>query len=292
MKRIKKLFLTSLFLLLLSLNITKCEKSVANPIPLIRYTGGILPKDNYSLSLISADVKIDADTSNLNYLKGVSFKANYTIFNPDDEVNVTIGAPFQFYPSNNCTVSVNGTLIPFEILEEGEIQSEIWYEYLITCYDRHYFSIYWISCNITIPKNTSIEIQYEFKKPKPTYSSTPAYFDIIYDVGTARLWHGNITEIVEIRVHGHLPSSIYNEHLCNITDISDGVCYIWEWIDERIDVDFVGLCYDFDNQNQLLFEIIFIILISIPIIGGIGLIIAIIYYKKKNWWERYLDSES
>ena len=84
MKRIKKLFLTSLFLLLLSLNITKCEKSVANPIPLIRYAGGILPKDNYSLSLISAAVKIDVDTLNFTRLGGVSFKGNYTIFNPDD----------------------------------------------------------------------------------------------------------------------------------------------------------------------------------------------------------------
>ncbi|MFX1419213.1 MAG: hypothetical protein ACFE9N_09870 [Promethearchaeota archaeon] len=291
MKRKKALFLTSLLLLWLNLNIITFEKSVANPAPLVKYAGGILTKDNYSLSLISADVKIDLDALNLSCLGGLSFKANYTIFNPDEEVNLTIAAPFEFYPLNNCTVSVNNTPIPFLILDYDEMASGIWYEFLQ--YVNRY-SAYWIICSISILKNSSIEIKYEFNCPKPLFYSFPAYFNIIYDVGTARLWHGNITEIVEFRVHGHLPNSIYNERLCNVSEISDGQCYTWEWINELIEIDYVGIHYDLDNpyDNNMPFsflEISIFILISLFVILGIAFIIISIENRRKYWWKKYVD---
>jgi hypothetical protein len=65
----------------------------ANPTPVSTF-GGILPKENLSLSLLYAEVKFEINA--LNFPKDLmwNFKSNYTIFNSDETINITIGMPF------------------------------------------------------------------------------------------------------------------------------------------------------------------------------------------------------
>ncbi|MFX1593855.1 MAG: hypothetical protein ACFFCL_14270 [Promethearchaeota archaeon] len=288
MNRKKEITLLSIILLLTNLNIIIINKSVADPapIPITSYSGGLLPKENVTLSLISANVLIDADTSNLKYLGGISFNGNYTIFNPDDDINLTIGAPFEFYPVENCTVLVNDTSIPYSIIHDHDIDeeydSEIWNQYI---YNRSLVDQgFWVLCNISINRSTYMKLQYIFNIPKPEFPYTFGYYRIIYDVGTARLWNGNVTETVKIRTHGNIPNSIYNEDLCVISDISDGKCYQWDWNEEKIEINYVGLNYYFDFQNEYnyVYYSMKIMLIFVPPIFGVIIILINKLYKRKR----------
>ncbi len=143
---------------------------------------------------------------------------------------------------------------------------------------------YWILSNISIPKNKTLEIYYEFNHPEPIYSRDLVSFDIIYDVGTARLWNGTITEKVEIKTHGHNPKSIYHEDLCQISNILDGRSHIWEWFDERVDIDFVGVYYYYWIQyeyEQIYFFIKILLILTVSILGTV-IILVKIFYSRKN----------
>jgi len=281
---IKRIKLITFFLIIIfsNLNVFLSQNSIANPIyiPDVTFSGGLLPKENYSLSLISANVEIVADTSNLKLLGEIHFNGNYTIFNPENDINITIGAPFNFYPIDNCTVLLNGTNIPFTIKNDNEIfdeeNCEILQQYMVNTNELPSFNIFWVLCNISIPKNSSIRLEYKFNTPRPKSTERVKYFYIIYDVGTARLWNGNITEVVEIIVHKNLPTSIYSENLCDTSNILNGMSYRWEWNEERIEVNYVGLHYyvDLSNEYDYLYNSIkFTLILVVSIVGIILLII-------------------
>ncbi|NVM34519.1 MAG: hypothetical protein HWN81_02915 [Candidatus Lokiarchaeota archaeon] len=286
MKRTDKIFLIFVITLIINLNFAKFDISVGNPvaIPIYQYSGGLLPQENVSFSLISANVIIDADTSDLRYLGGISFEGNYTVFNPKNDLNLTVAAPFSIYPENNLSVSVNGMSVPSDILYYDELESQLWEDYIDNISWGNLLPRYWILCNISIPKNKTVEIQYEFNNPKPTISNDPVSFDILYDVGTARLWNGTITEKVEIKAHGHTPNSIYNEQLCNVSDVLDGKSHIWEWLDERIEINLVGVHYYYDGQYEYntFYSTIKIIFISFVTIIGIAVILTTMYFRRKR----------
>ncbi|MFX1570854.1 MAG: hypothetical protein ACFFCV_21150 [Promethearchaeota archaeon] len=242
------------------------------------FAGGLLPKENCSLSLISANVKIEVDTSDLKFLGEIHFKGNYTINNPDGEINVTIGAPFNFYPFDNCTIIVNDTKIPFIIVRDYDID-----EYNSTIWDQYMWNTYypktWFLCNVSIPQNSSINIKYDFFTSRPNYAIMEKRFYIIYDVGTARLWNGNITEMVEIKAQENPPTKIYGYESCDINAIPNGMSYKWEWIEERININYVGLYYNVNLTHEydyLYNSLKFIFLLAISAIG-----ISLVQLKKK-----------
>jgi len=286
MKRSFKLVLIFFITVLIHQNLTKLDFVIGNPVavPIYQYSGGLLPQENVSLSLISANVIIDADTSNLRYLGGISFEGNYTVFNPENDINITIAAPFSIYPENNLSVLVNGTSVPSDIIYYDNLESQLWEYYIDNISWGNVLPRYWILCNISIPKNKTVEIQYKFNNPKPTYSSELVSYDILYDVGTARLWNGTITEKVEIRAHGYNPNSIYNEQLCNVSDILDGKSHTWEWVNETIEINLVGVHYYYDGRNEynILYFSVKIVLISTVTIIGIAIILTKIYSRRKR----------
>ncbi|MFX1390556.1 MAG: hypothetical protein ACFE9Z_10870 [Promethearchaeota archaeon] len=286
MKFYSKILIIFIVFVLIHQNFGKIYISVANPVvaPIYRYSGGLLPQENVSLSLLTANVKIETDTSDLKYLGGISFQGNYTIFNPKNDLNLTIAAPFSINPENNLNVLVNDTSIPSDILYFNEVESQLWEDYIGNISWGNLLPRYWILCNISIPKNEILEIKYEFITPKPTYSNDYVSYDIIYDVGTARLWNGTITEKVDIRTHGHSPNSIYNIQLCNISDIFDGKSYTWEWIDERIEINFVGLHYYYDGRYEYnsFYSYIKTCLLSSISLVSLVVIIANFYKRRKN----------
>ncbi|MFX1387739.1 MAG: hypothetical protein ACFE9M_11030 [Promethearchaeota archaeon] len=281
-----KLIMIFFIAILTNLSFTKLDIVKGNPIaiPIYRYSGGLLPQENVSLSLISANVIIDADTSNLRYLGGISFEGNYTVFNPENDLNITIAAPFSIYPEYNLSVSVNGTFVPSDILYYDELESQLWEDYIDNIPWGNILPRYWVLCNISIPENKTVEIHYKFNNPKPTYPSDLTSLDILYDVGTARLWNGTITEKVEIRVHGRAPNYIYNEQLCNVSDILDGKSHTWEWLDETIEINLVGIHYYYDGRYEynFLYSSVKIVLISIVTLIGISIVLTKFYFRKRR----------
>ena len=296
MKRNNKIALFLLFLMFNNLNFLIPKDSSANIsyVTISPYSGGLIPKENVTLSLISADVLIDVDMFNLNIPGRRSYNANYTIFNPGEAVNITIGAPFCSFQAENCTVCVNGTSISFDVINDYQIDYDnnefaIWNQYL---YNRSNYQInpwpylggFWILCNISVPQNSYLNLEYEFYSPQRSRYFVEGYYNIIYDVGTARLWEGNITESVVINIHGHLPHHIYEEQSCLISDISDGKIYQWGWDNERVEVNFVGLYYYFNDDDYYnpLYYTIKISLMAVPTLLGVGLVLGKKYYRKRS----------
>lgn len=290
----KKLLLLSLFLFFSNLNFISFEYSIANPsyVSIIPYSGGLLPAENVTLSLTNANIIIDSDMTSLNYPGPVSFKGNYTIFNPDEEINLTIGAPFTFRSPENCTVLLNKTNIPYDIVYDHHLddyQIDIWNQYLYNrsfydFSDFYFFDGFWIIINISIPQNTEVILYYEFQSPQYSWYIVEGYYKIVYDVGTARLWNGNITETVELSVHGHLPNSIYEEESCIISDISNGKSYCWNWNNQRIEINYVGMYYYFNNNDYYnsFYNSIKISLMIGATLLGVSLILLKKYFKRKS----------
>ena len=127
-----------------------------------------------------------------------------------------------FGQNSTCTIKINGSVIPYEVIEFQYNETYLWDDYIF--YEKNL-----IVCNITIPMNKTIILEYTFKtyvKPPP---SRIDYLKFNYDIGTAAAWNGTISETVEFKVHGRQPDSYSDYYNFSIIDISDGKRYIWEW---------------------------------------------------------------
>lgn len=261
----------------------------ANPTPVSTF-GGILPKENLSLSLLYAEVNFEINA--LNFPKDLmwNFKSNYTIFNSDETINITIGMPFGWGTliyNYSLTIDNNPALIYDTILLEYENPpiSEVWNKYLENIDNVRKFYLF----NITIPANNSVLISFSCKSIERSVRGLikeDGYYEIIYDVGTARVWNGNITEIVEFKVHGYLPDYSYHEEDCIISNFNNvkipivskysSKCYSWVWNNEIIEYNLVGIVYTSVPENYL-------VLISLSLLGtGIAIVAMIIIYDFKK----------
>lgn len=160
-------------------------KSTANPLPIDTPSlGGIVPKDDTSCSMTNASVIIDIDATNLMNAINFSFRGNYTIFNPNEAMNITIAAPFSLIdigPDSQCNIKLNGSIIPYTTIDFDDVDSYLWDEYFrYISYD-----LMLLICNITIPGNTSIILEYEFDADMTTNLNNLYKLWIDYYVGTA-----------------------------------------------------------------------------------------------------------
>lgn len=269
---------------LIGLNQTSFIKfTKANPIP-VDYIGGILPKENLNLSLVNADVLFKVNTTNFPYYF-YSFNSNYTIFNPDEQANVTIAIPFlmEWREVNNFKLRVNNLWIPFTHNYSLSTESEIWQEYLdhVDYYGGGY--VYFYIFNISIPTNNSVIISCSFDysdKMRSTTLTGPYEFELIYIVGTARIWNGNVTERIEYEVCGRFPDNYTPQEDCNVSTIEAGKKYTWEWDKEVIEYNYVGISwYDVEEINL---EVLIFPLISIGIVSLIIASISIYFLIKKR----------
>jgi len=248
----------------------------ANPTP-VRIIGGFLPKENVSLSLTDANVLIEVDAINYPDVIRWNFEGNYTIYNPNNSTEITIAIPFYMSYVANESLQVNGNPTNIDDVIYLNNVSDIWNNYLDNL-DENYYRYAYIF-NLTFPTNDSLNLQFNFDsltRGINAYYDSVGKYDIIYDVGTSRIWNGNITEKVEFRVHGRQPDYRYYANQCNTSEIEDGKSYIWSWNNEIINVNLVGISYQ-PTLQVALFLIIFTIIV---IIGGIiGITFFII---KKN----------
>jgi len=285
MKKSKILNLLLVFILFVINLDVKSLESYANPLPgpEMLEMGGIVYDNNNSLSLVNAEVVFTIDSTDFQNNISVLFDGHYTIHNPtNDTANVTIYAPFSFQGDNiesEWQVEVNGTPTEFNLVWAYSLNSN-----LLSYFENYSTYIaFFIVINTTIFKETSQVISYRFYRnmENPLYYTD--YFSIRYIVATARAWKNNITEKVEFKVQGNLPTSYteYTEKACNISNIPSGKSYSWNWDNESINDDYVGINY----RGQLLRpeELFFyIILLGSIGIGGVILTVFLIVRKKKS----------
>ncbi|MFW9864968.1 MAG: hypothetical protein ACFFEN_02640 [Candidatus Thorarchaeota archaeon] len=212
------------WIFLLCLNLTYTQ-SIANPLPVYETKfGGFLPNEDYSCSMPNASVLIEIDATDPYSYFGLVFTGNYTIFNPNDSLNLTIAAPFTkniFGLDSNCTIKINNSVIPHDVVRYPWNESYTWDDYIMI-YNRNL-----IVCNLSLPKNKSILLEYNFKTNLESLLRDVSYLNFIYDIGTAAVWEGKISETVEFRVIGRLPDSHSNDPM--IMEILNGKSFIWEF---------------------------------------------------------------
>jgi hypothetical protein len=258
------------------------KKSRADVITIIKNgVGNFLPEENCSLIMTNASVMFDVDAKYYHRKIYIDFKGNYTIYNPGESKNATLAAPFSSLFENleeSCIIKINNTPISFEFLEYN--YSDPWDEYLYWYYmgQRRF-----ITSNITFPASNSIKIQYLFNAYIEIHESVDA-LEIFYDVGTSRAWNGTISELVEFKVYGKRPDS-YSENNCTISDIEDGISYLWEWNNETINVDRVYIYFSYFNPWQRLWP--FIVFPSL-IIGVVTLLLLARRRDKRRERERII----
>ncbi|MFX1571101.1 MAG: hypothetical protein ACFFCV_22405 [Promethearchaeota archaeon] len=237
-----------------------------------RGLGNFLPEENCNLIMTNASVMFNIDAVYYRRNITLEFNGNYTIYNPGEIKNVILVAPFSTEFKNleaTCEIKVNNTPISFGFLDYNFTDSP-WEEYL----DWHYMGRRkFITINTTFPTNDSITIQYSFDAYIEIFEHDDA-LEIFYDVGTSRAWNGTITERVEFKVYGKNPDSYSKyrkdsfEYNCTISDIEDGLSYVWEWKNEIINAGSVYIYYSYYNPwGRISFILIFIL-----VYGGIAVL--------------------
>ncbi|GAG87338.1 unnamed protein product, partial [marine sediment metagenome] len=219
---------------------------------------------------------------------GINFDGNYSIFNPDNLMNVTLYAPFRLDSeliNSSCDVQVNGTPISFELIDINQLEdnvSEMIMDYLSNSF---LFLSNLIVCNLTLAENKTTIIRYRFNGSMQNPLYTADEFSITYDLGTAKAWQGNITEKVEFVVNGKIPnsyreSSNYSlEDRCQITNINNGRVYTWEWDDENINTQLVGIIY----RGRLLRTWAWWVVVLIGgSIAGINVLVVVLILRRRK----------
>ena len=236
-------------------------------------TGTFLPEENCSLIMTNANVILIIGAKAYLERIYISFKGNYTIYNPSESMNSTHIAPFSSefeILESSCAIKIENTTVPYDFFEYNYTDSP-WEEYFDWEY-VHTWTRKFLIINATFPENNSITIEYSFI----AYIDTTTSIDILniyYDVGTSRAWNGTISERVEFKVYGKLPDSYSSSRNCTLSDITNGKSYAWEWENEIITSNIVYISYSYYNPYaKLIFFILFpsfwaVIIISLALIA-------------------------
>lgn len=267
----KFLKLTYVFVILfINLEIISIN-SFSNPLPgPSNYElGGILYENNNSLYLLEANVKFDIDCTDFLNNISLSFDGNYTIFNPtNNTINTTIYAPFNYnFPTDKSDwhIDVNDTAKEFSLVSPFSLDSMI-RDYLL---NYSGYVEYYIAINSSILAKNKQIIRYglDISFKNPLYWTD--YNFIRYILSSSKAWKNNISENVKFVVVGKLPN-YYTEDTnkeCILEDFPNGKSYSWNWHNETIEDDYVGITYRgrLLRPEEILFYTIFIII-------GIGII--------------------
>jgi len=263
MTKLKLKYAFFIFSLSLLFYNTFSSNSMANPLPIeTSEIGGIIPSDLTSCSMINASVTLEIDATNLLNNVTFSFRGSYTLYNPGETTNLTIAAPFAemtFRENSTCIIKINNSVIPFSVkcfrpygLDKDDPDLDgLWGIYLL---QNYFVNTTFLICNVTIPTNTSIILEYAFDTNKTINLNNLTELKIYYYVGTSRYWKGVTTESVEFKVLGKTPDDFYNNN-CTVSELPDGPNYLWEWKNEIIYDAYVFILYE-GNYTFILFPII------------------------------------
>lgn len=271
------LFLLIIFFPALEFNLTSIEADGV-PIKLDNY-GNLVPKNDTNLQMIEADVLfIIKRNKTMKNAIDVIFEATFKIHNPNETVNELIGVPFSYIDIdalNSSIVKINNSLAEYEIISIESLEESPWNEYLYFPSERDL-----IVSNVTfLTKTTTIcyyKFDYTVSKEIVGQKTDYGAFEINYDVGTARAWSGNISEIVDFRI---VETKVYGTSCVGtkpgsriekdpiITEIEGGNSYKWIWVKEEMKCDFIEVVLGFEKINSTDFVELWILLSSLLILA-------------------------
>ena len=238
-------------------------------------SAGFCPIGDNNLTLVNADILYDINTHDYPDTFSLCIYANYTVYNPDDAINITFAAPFPQYSTyyENISIIVGNQSIPYSIEEPEAYKDEN--------IDLYYLSrrnTYFLICNVSLPKNDSVEIKYELiSTNNPFHGGVQS---ITYGLFTAHFWNEILHERIEFYVNGTYPDNYRKQILtypiinCTIENHENTRSYIWEWFNSNLDPD----VFDVSISYQLYSKIDINLIINILVISsGIIIILYILF---------------
>ncbi len=217
------------------------------------------------VSLTNTSIFYKIDTTNLPNNIKFSIEANYTLFNSDSENRTnSLISPFPSFFNNNsnCTIKINQEIIPYyyndSIFNFGHKA------YLEQSFGWGYDNYTAIVCNITLPKNDSLTINYNLESVYnfgsryeriPDESRIGYYFftDPNFDLVPSSV-------SIMFQITGAYPDYISSDRNylknCTILDYPTYRNYVWIWNNEIIsDYDYaLWLHYKFDDYYPSFFD--------------------------------------
>jgi hypothetical protein len=218
--------------------------------------GGILyPNTSNTLHMVEADVNFLVN-ANLKKRILVDFEGVYHVRNLNETLTTTVAAPFvKYFDDINLSIEVyaDNEKIGTSIIYLNGTDLEHLKDYIYDYYSGRYF----VLANVTLKGHSTTIIRYTWES-KIVPQEHDYYVAIQYDVGTGRAWNNTITERVTMTVVGRKPDYYRNYLSYDYIDdefvVSNKVnklnslgfhSYIWEWYNDSIQVDNVGISYDY-----------------------------------------------
>ena len=277
----KKRTKTAFIVLLLIVSLTCItQESQANEV-VLEYDGfgHLIPNNETYLMMPQAEVLFEIVNVSEVTDYNIKFNANYTIFNPNETINVLIGAPFSDIKESayaDVFITANGSVVDAELIHVEGHEQDPWHEYVGLDIYRDI-----LVTNYTFITQTSTIIHYSFEYTvsQDDNSYKPEGVFISYIVGTARAWDGNITETVEFIVHDQQPTNYWcfcdwDNNDPSVHQIEDGYSYIWSWDEEQIQEDAIEVYFPYYNVNPSFYKT--------PIITMSFVVLFITIYRRRK----------
>jgi hypothetical protein len=280
--------LIALFILTVNIEIYPKLNASIPPIP-DQFIADIFPKNNNTnIQLLNTNATITLNATDLINEIGIIFNGTYILFNPENPTNITINLPFSLcFDVENATfgVSVNDTQVPFEIVSTaGDNLTSMGVNIdFIPAFDFH-CPITLITSNLTLLENKTYVVKYQFEGSIPKPLSFRNLFYMIYSSDTARLWKGNATERVELKVFGGNPIfgiTGNQEGLPQMLDIAGGKMYICEWNNAQNYTVQIGITFYGSTPEFIPIELIVLNILGYVTITSV-IILWIIWRKRKR----------
>lgn len=280
--------LIALFLLtngiVLPLHITAPPPSLPD-----QFIADIFPSTNTTVRLININTMITIDATDFYNKIVINFNGNYTLFNPENTTNLTLILPFSLcldVQNSTFEASVNDTLIPFEVIsntEENLTSTGVSLDFLSN-FVVH-FPITLITSNLTLLENNTYVINYQFSGSIPKPLGLRNLFHMAYYLETARVWKGNLTQRVEIKVFGKLP--IYGtaggyDGVGQVSDIQGGQSVLFEWNKGKVDTIYIGIMYYGSTSEDVFGIVTMVVLNGLAYIAIISGVVIWIKRRKRN----------
>ena len=279
-------------LFVLTSNIGICPKITAStpPIP-DQFIADVFPKNNNTnVHLLNTSAIITLNASDFINEIGIVFNGKYTLFNPENPTNLTISLPLSLcidIVDASFGVSVNDTLVPFEIVSTTEeyltstgVNIDIKPAFVFHC------PITLITSNLTLLENNTYVVKFQFDGSISKPLSFRDLLYMVYSSDTAKFWRGNATERVEYKVFGRIPVFSIGggyEVLRQILDIPGGKRFICEWNNTQNSTIQIGITF-YGSTLEISLGMIVIIVLNILAYVAIScaIVIWIIRRTKKR----------
>lgn len=288
-KQISSIIITSFLILNFSISTPKIAAPPA-PVP-DQFIAEIFPNCTLPLQLIRTNTIITFNATDFSNKIGINFDANYTIYNSENTTAIPVIVPFSLainITNIMCEVKANNSQIPYDLFSVSpwdENMTEIDVYFLPRFIDM--YPIIFIRCNITLLKNSTLIIRYQFSGSISNPLDSKNIFFIVYYIGSSQDWIGNNSGRVELRVYGKQPvfsGGVYPVGNCYFLEINGGKTYICEWNNIQIPATYIGFKYE-TNWYTLMDALSTLGLIVINLLGYFTItiiVIKVIIRRKKH----------